>query len=142
MKTLRKWNGDSNELIIGLLKQFDVNAEKISLIKYEALTPDSFIWIFNTDSGRYCLYAEDYVPSIDHVKKQIDEYRSEWNPEDKYELLQVRKKEEWDKASPVAAADTYKPPEKPEEFMQYAATSGFDFVFLAKVITQPTTNPA
>jgi hypothetical protein len=142
MKTLREWNGDSNELILNFLKQFDVKAEKISLLKYEALTPDSFIWIFNTDSRRYCLYAEDYVPSIDHVKKQMDEKRSEWGSDDQYELLRVSHNQEWDKTSPVATATTYQQPEKPKEFMQYAATSGFDFVFLAKVINQPTTNLA
>ncbi len=140
MKTLREWNGDSNKLVLSFLKQFGVKAEKISLLKYETLTPDSFIWIFNTDSGRYCLYVEDYVPSIDHVKKQMDEKRSEWNPDDKYELLHVNHDQEWDKASPVTAATTYQLPDKPEEFMQYAATSGFDFVFLAKVINQPKTN--
>ncbi|MGC1177001.1 MAG: hypothetical protein WA843_02925 [Candidatus Saccharimonadales bacterium] len=134
MKTLREWDGDSNELVLSFLRQFNVKAEKISLLKYEALTPDSFIWIFNTGSGRYCLYTEDYVPSIDHVKKQMDEKRSEWNPDDKYELLRVSHDQEWDKTRPVTAATTYRPPEKPEEFMQYAATSGFDFVFLAKVI--------
>lgn len=142
MKALREWNGDSNKLVLSLLMQFDVKAEKISLLKYEALTPDSFIWIFNTGSGRYCLYAEDYVPSIEYVKKQMDAKRSEWDSDDQYELLHVSHHQEWGKASPVATATTYQPPEKPEEFMQYAATSGFDFVFLAKVINQPTTNLA
>jgi hypothetical protein len=142
MKTLRKWNGDSNELIISILKKFGVESGSISLLKYEALTPDSFIWIFSTDNRRYCLYAEDYVPSIDHVKEQIDNNRSVWSPDDRYELLRVSKVQDWSKSSPVAAATTYKQPEKPDEFMQYAATSGFNFVFLAKVIDQPKTNPA
>ncbi len=140
MTTLRKWNGDSNDVILSFLKQYNITDKQISLLKYEALTPDSFIWIINTESGRYCLYAEDYVPSIEHVMMQMEDNRSQWNEHDTYELLPVVKRQDWHTSSPVASASTYEPPEQPEEFMKYAATSGFDFVFLAKVTNQPKTN--
>jgi len=64
----------------------------------------------------------------------MEDKRSEWDPDDKYEILRVSHAQEWSKANPVIGATTYQPPEKPEEFIQYATTSGVDFVFLARVI--------
>lgn len=134
MKTLRDWDGDSNELILHFLKQFTIEADKMTLLKYEVLTPDSFIWIFSLANNEiYCLYAEDYIPSVKHVKERMYAERIGWNSMNKYELLPVSHAQAWNEASPVTAATTYQSPERPEDIMKYAATSGFDFVFLAKV---------
>lgn len=136
---LRQWNGDSNELILGTLKQFGIDAKKISLTKYEALTPDSFIWFFNTNDeiarDEYCLYAEDYIPGLDHVLKSINQHRPEWDSDVKYDLVKVAQQTKWSDASPVKNASVYEPPKKSEELMKYASTSGYDFVFLARAST-------
>ena len=119
-----------------MLKQFGVEAQDLSLVKYEALSPDSFIWFFNatTESGRksYCLYAEDYIPGLDHVTEAIHQNCPKWDEEAAYNLLKVTQKENWAESSPVKSASTYKAPEKQDEFMEYAASSGYDFVFLAR----------
>lgn len=134
MKMLRGWNGDSNELLFKALEQFGVMPGGFTLHKYEALTPDSFIWIFNVDDDRYCLYAEDFVSELDEVYVQIKEYGWTWNPDEKYELMPVANPQVWKNSSPVKSADIYEPPKRPKEFMKYAAQSGYDFVFLAKSI--------
>ena len=133
---LREWNGESNELIIQALEQFGIKAKSIYLAKYEALSPDSFIWYFNAPvDGKdmdYCLYGEDYVPSLDHVVEIMNDYRPEWDHDLKYRLVKVLKPQKWDDTSPVKIATTYPPPENPDEFLEFAATSDFDFVFLGR----------
>jgi hypothetical protein len=136
MEMLRQWNGESNSLIVAALQQFGIDAQDIRLVKYEALTPDSFIWFFSAASGssskQYCLYAEDYIPNLGHVSEVIHQYRPEWDEEVTYSLLKVMQKENWEDSSPVKSAATYKVPEKQKDYMEYAATSGYDFVFLAR----------
>lgn len=144
MNMLRDWNGESNTLIIHMLKRFGIEVEKINLMKYEALTPDSFIWIFNLDSStpeRYCLYAEDYVPSIEHINKMIEQNRSDWNPNDNFSLVEVVDQQEVDVAKQANPESTFKKaPGKPDEFMKYATKSGFDYVFLGRNTNKPKTN--
>lgn len=137
---LRTWNGESNALIISMLKQFGVVTDKINLLRYEALTPDRFIWFFTINSIRYCLYAEDYVPSIQHVKQTIRDNLTKWNPKDTYKLLEIKDREKREGVSPAKSANTHKSPDRPEEFMKYATTSGFDFVFLGRSESKPKTN--
>lgn len=137
MKMLREWNGESNELITQALEKFGIKAKSIYLAKFEALSPDSFIWYFNAPvDGKdmdYCLYAEDFVPSLEHVVETMNDYRPEWDHELEYQLVKVLKPRKWDEASPVKNATTYEPPKNPEEFLKYSATSGLDFVFLGRV---------
>lgn len=140
MEMLRSWNGESHQLLIAALKQFGLAPSAVSLIKYEALTPDSFIWFLGIDGTNYCLYAEDYVPSHEHVLNVIHDNLPSWVHNEKYKLVEVVDRQKWEEASPVKSASTYKPPEKPEEFMKFATTSGFDFVFLAKSHSKPKTN--
>lgn len=137
---LRAWNGDTLEVIEPFLIQFGLAPKKITLLKYEALTPDSFIWFLSVDGAKYCLYAEDYVPSLEHVQEIIHENLPTWTPYDKYKLKKVEKRQEWIDTSPVKSAATYIPPTKPEEFMKHATTSGFDFVFVAESKSKPKTN--
>ncbi|MBI2798456.1 hypothetical protein HYX70_04155 [Candidatus Saccharibacteria bacterium] len=134
MEMLRSWNGESNDLILGILTQFGLRVKNINLTKYESLSPDCFIWYFTVGDGRlaYCLYVEDFIDSLDHVKKQINRYRPEWEGDSTYLLQKVLKPQEWNKASPVVAATCYQKPKNSHEMMKYAATSAFDFVFLAK----------
>lgn len=130
MRMLQTWNGESNDLIYSFLKKFGIDSKKISLIKYEGLTPDSFIWFFSIEHKRYCLYAEDYIPSLKHVKQAMAANLPRWSSSDVFELIEVLEQEKWDESTPVKAATIYRPPDSIEEVMKYATTSGHDFVFL------------
>jgi hypothetical protein len=127
---LRDWQGESHATIYEILARFGLRPSDIHLLKYEALTPDSFIWFLELDGVRYCLYAEDYVPSIAYVEKVMKDNHPDWHSGDSYKLVRVKNPEIWEESSPVRSATTYKPPVDTEEFMQYATTSGIDFVFL------------
>ncbi len=129
---IRNWNGESNNLILSALKLFGIHAESMTLIKYETLSPDSCIWYFTADRIYYCLYTEDFVPSLVHVQKIMMDNVPRLIADDKFELQESIDRISWDEASPVLAASNYPPPERVEEFMNYAATSGIDFVFLGK----------
>ncbi len=132
MSALYSWDGNSNEPIYSILKVFGVITTKINLIKYERLSPDSFIWFFSTDDGMYCLYSEDYVPSLKQVEDTIKANLPVFYPFDEYKLVEVKQKTKWKDSSPVQSATIYTEPTYSENFMKYAATSGVDFVFLAR----------
>lgn len=141
MEMLRQWNGESNELLIQHLQQFGVDAKELRLVKYEELSPDSFIWYLLVKekdavlANKYCLYAEDYIPSLAHVLDVVDKNVPTWQKEinHKYDgFLRVIKPVSWNKADPVRNASVYQPPEKDDDFMDYAYPSGYDFVFLVK----------
>lgn len=127
-----------------MLKQFGVETNSMYIHKYEALTPDSFIWkITLRDADKYThyyLYAEDYVPSLDHVVKIIHENLASWSPNDAIKLIQVTKVAESREADTAKSTTDYQKAKRSEEFMKYAITSGIDFVFLARVTNRPNTN--
>ncbi|MDB5163885.1 MAG: hypothetical protein JWS12_503 [Candidatus Saccharibacteria bacterium] len=129
---LRQWNGESLEPITHIIKQFDLTANRINLLKYESLSPDSCIWVFGLDDKRFCLYAEDYVPSLQHVLDAMATHGVINDEDEDYKLLQVKKLGDWDKSTPVSTATVYKPPADPKKFMEFATTSGHDFVFLGE----------
>lgn len=86
-------------------------------------------------ANKYCLYAEDYIPSLAHVLDVVDKNVPTWQKEinHKYDgFLRVIKPVNWNKADPVRNALVYQPPEKDDDFMDYAYPSGYDFVFLVK----------
>lgn len=136
---LREWNGTSNEPLLVVLKQYDVKPQEMRLHKYEAITPDSFIWCITVKENNkwtpYYLYAEDYIGGTQQVIDAIEDNLASWTPNDKIELVPVIKQAKWEQSEPVKLADTYAKPEKPAEMMKFATQSGYDFVFLAKVIT-------
>ena len=132
MRMLRSWSGESNELIYIMLNKYGIDSNKINLYKYETLTPDSYIWFFYIENDNYCLYAEDYIPSLKHVKQAIAANLPKWGLNEEFELIEVLEKEKWEDSTPVKVATTYLPPDNIKDVMQYASTSGHDFVFLAK----------
>lgn len=141
MEIIRHWNGESSELLAQYLKQFGLDAEEVHLVKYEELSPDSFIWYLlvkekdNYVADKYCFYAEDYVPGLDHVLEVVNENIPTWQQEigSKYtDFIEVTKPVNWHEADPVKNASVYQPPEKDHDFMNYAYPSGYDFVFLVK----------
>lgn len=129
---LRRWNGDSNDNILSTLKRYRIDVENISIIKYEALTPDSFVWYFTANNELYCLYAEDYIPSVGHVIDAMHGHLPAWYEDVHLELIEPEQQVIWGKSSPVASAAVYKRPEDYKEVEKYATTSDLDFVFLGK----------
>lgn len=102
---------------------------RLSLVGYTALSPDSFIWKIFDGTAIYYLYAEDYVPSLDHVRQQVKEF---WPEDVNLEFIPVKHTVAFEDSSPVRSADVYQPPENEQEFMKYAGQSGHDFVFLMR----------
>ena len=102
--------------------------EYISLVRYEVITPDSFMWRLQIGDSVYYLYAEDYVPGLDHVKSIFNQYieKDDWSFVKPIEAIKFQD------ASPVKGATTYKEPIDSDNMMQYAVDSGYDFVFLAR----------
>lgn len=102
---------------------------RLSLVGFTALSPDSFIWkIFDGDT-MYYLYAEDYVPNLDHVCAQVQDF---WPEKMTLEFVPVKRQIAFEDSTSNMAANVYKPPQREYEFMQYAGQSGYDFVFLLK----------
>jgi hypothetical protein len=102
---------------------------RLSLVGYSALSPDSFMWKIFDGSTMYYLYAEDYVPNLEHVKKAIQEF---WPTKLNLEFIPTKNSAALEDSSPYQSASVYKPPEKEYEFMKFAGQSGYDLVFLLK----------
>lgn len=100
----------------------------VTLLKFEALTPDSFMWTIGLKEQRYYIYAEDYIPGLGHVKEVFDNYlqHTDWD------LMPAKRAIDFKTSSPVAAASTYNQPPDVKEMMKYTIDSGHDFVFLAR----------
>lgn len=127
---LREYEYTENwRLLDQALTMFIELPSRLSLVGYEALSPDSFLWKIYDGKQLYFLYAEDYVPSLEHVKKEI---RAFWPDQIKLEFLPVKDSAALEDSGPYQSAVVYKAPEKEYEFMKYAGQSGYDFVFLLK----------
>jgi hypothetical protein len=112
-----------------LLGYFNVDLpEHIALVRFEVITPDSFMWRILIGEGVYYLYAEDYVPGIDHIKSVFNKYLEN----DRWKLVKPKSTIKFKDATPVKGATTYQEPDDSDEMMQYAIDSGHDFVFLAQ----------
>jgi hypothetical protein len=98
---------------------FDLTAEKIpfDLLRFEVITPDSFIWKLLINNNVYYLYAEDCVPGLNYIRSVFDSY------------IESNK---WDFVSPIRQATACKKYDDSDEMIKYAVDSGFDLVFLAK----------
>ena len=99
------------------------------------LSPDSFIWKLSVNGQRYYLYAEDFLENIQHVYREIEKIAGEGSGE----LVPVKQQTEFDDLAAVKSVAVYKEPDDYEtEMKKYAASSGYDLVFLYKV--HPPTN--
>lgn len=103
--------------------------DRLSLVGYSALSPDSFLWKIFDGENIYYLYAEDYVPSLEHVRERILDFLPK---KIDLEFMPAKQPLVFEDSSPKQLAKIYKPPENEYEFSRYAAQSGFDFVFLLK----------
>lgn len=115
--------------ILDILRRFDIELpEHIALVRFEVITPDSFMWRLLIGNNVYYLYAEDYVPELDHVKSILNKYLEN----EKWELVKPKVITRFEDSTPVKDATTYKEPNDSGKMMQYAVNSGHDFVFLAR----------
>lgn len=115
-----------------LLSKFDIpdssETQKFSLLRYECLSPDSFMWRVTDGRSIYYLYAEDYVSGLDHIKKIFTSYMES----EDWKLVRNKQPINFSESEPVVSASTYEEPKDSAEMMQFAVSSGFDFVFLAQ----------
>lgn len=111
------------------LEQFIDLPPRLSLVGFTELSPDSFLWKIFDGQTVYYLYAEDYVPSLDHVKQQIHSF---WPGDIQLEFIPAKQPIAFEDSSPNKTAVVYQPPEDEYKFAQYAAQSGYDFVFLLR----------
>lgn len=114
-------------LLEAALEQFIDLPERLSLVGFKELSPDSFLCMIFDGETQYYLYAEDYVPSLTHVKEQIYGF---YQKEIQLEFIPAKKPLAFEDSSPNNTAITYKPPTNEYEFARYAGQSGYDFLFL------------
>lgn len=124
--------------VLELLKQFEmVVPDKygyIAIVKFETISPDSFMWrILNVNDAVYYLYAEDYVPGIEHVKHVFDQYIGV----NKWDFVRASNPKRFEDASAVVSAQVYYEPENSDTMMMFAVDSGYDLVFLARSAEDP-----
>lgn len=100
---------------------------RLSLVGYQELSPDSFLWTIYDGEVFYTLYAEDYVPDLEHVRAEIRHF---WQKDVGLEFVPVKHQVAFEDSTPNRVAAVYMPPEDEYLFAQYAGQSGYDFVFL------------
>lgn len=127
---LRDYNHTENwRLLDQALEQFIDLPPRLSLVGYSALSPDSFLWKIFDGETVYYLYAEDYVPSLEHVREQIVLF---WPQEIALEFIPTKQPVAFEDSTPNLSAAIYKPPANEYEFAKYVVQSGYDFVFLLR----------
>lgn len=114
-----------------ILGKFEIPAlttkNGFALIEFQTLTPDSFIWRLLIHQTVYYLYAEDFVDGLASVEYNIRSYAVKGAT---FEFVKVKDRQKFDDASPVKSAALYKEPTDSNDMMAFAASSGYDFVFL------------
>lgn len=132
---LRSFEHDPNKkYILEALSRFDIELPaRITLVSFEVITPDSFLWRILIGDSVYYLYAEDYVPGLAYVKSIFSQYLGNEN----WEFIKPRIHIKFEDAKPVKAAFTYKKADDAGAMMRYAIDSGYDFVFLVRSSENP-----
>lgn len=117
--------------LIGILRDFGIDTTifPVTVEGFIALSPDSFVWQLSINGKTAYLYAEDYIPGLEHVKATLADLIGA----DSIQLAMIEHPSSWEEASPVVAAESYAQPADSAEIMKYAAQSGPDFVFLGRV---------
>jgi len=100
----------------------------IALLRFEMITPDSFMWRLALDNGVYYLYAEDYIPSLRYVQDIFSRYTESTS----WEFVPPRQRLVFSASTPVRNATVYNEPEDADSITAVAIDSGPDFVFLAR----------
>lgn len=127
---LRDYEHTENwRLLDNALEMFIDLPDRLSLVGFTALSPDSFLWKIFDGKTTYYLYAEDFVSSLSQVKERIQDF---WAEELELEFIPTKVPLAFEDSSPNKSANVYKPPKDEYEFARYAGQSGYDFVFLLK----------
>ena len=124
----------SPEQLHKVLRQFDLDdssaTAQLDILRFEVLSPDSFVWRIVLNRAVYYLYAEDYLEDLDYLKNTLNDYIGS----DSWVLVKPRELLVFENSSPVKGASIYVKNPKKELLMEYAVDSGYDFVFLAKTL--------
>lgn len=115
------------------LSVFDIlekNTIDFSLVKFEVIGPDSFMWRLNIGEHIYYLYVTDYSGGLADIQQTFRDYLES----DEFELVPVRVEHTttFEDSIPVKNAVVYQKADDSDDMMQFASSSGFDSVFLAK----------
>lgn len=120
-----------------ILQEFNLDFHSakspLNVLRFEVLSPDSFAWKLLLGSSIYYLYAEDYISGLEYLKRDLTDYIGS----DKWDFVPPKQPIDFESSSPVKTADVYEKPEPGDDFVQYAVTSGHDFVFLVKTLENP-----
>lgn len=108
--------------------------DEISIWNFDAITPDSFIWMIVFKNEVYYLYAEDFIESLQQVEKAIHTFTKSTT---RLEFIKTKQVKEFEETSPVKSAQIYTQPENYNNVKLYASESGYDFVFLVKSDQKP-----
>lgn len=117
-----------------VLSRFDFDfalvSDRVAVLDFQGISPDSFAWTLSINDQVYYMYAEDYVPDVEHIKGAFNDYVGS----DKWNFITPKKALTFESSSPVLGASIYQKTEGSDELMKYAIDSGHDFVFLAKAV--------
>lgn len=119
-------------LIQDVLAQFDIpiaSNRQVTLIEFQTLSPDSFMWRLLLDGTVYYLYAEDHIDGFEGVHNKISSW---FAPNIKIDFIKTRQQNGFTNTTPFKSAAVYKEPDDYEHMKYYTASSGYDFVFLCK----------
>lgn len=124
----------SLDVILEAFRRFEIELpEQIAVVRFEVITPDSFMWRILIGDAVYYLYAEDYVPGLKHVKAIFNQYLEK----DNWSFISPKAVIAFEEAAPVEEAVTYAKADDADEMMAYAIDSGHDFVFLVRSNENP-----
>jgi hypothetical protein len=122
----------SLELIDNVLIQFDIplpSEERITLIEFQILSPDSFRWRFLLNKIVYYLYAEDHIDSFKAVQDGVNSW---FAADTKVTFIKAKQHNDFADTEPFKNATTYREPKDYDKMKYFAVSSGYDFVFLCK----------
>lgn len=113
-----------------VLELFELGDETLIDVKlFRMLTPESFLWQLRLSDYVYYLYAVDFVESLEQIANTL-QVVTDGTPG---EFVPVRTPTVFETAGPVTASSMYeKPDDWDTKIANYAAESGYDFVFLYK----------
>lgn len=117
--------------LLETLERFDIEVPKdrdyIALLRFEVITPDSFMWRISIKGKIYYLYAEDFIQELTDVQRIFSQYAKDT----KCQLVKAKRPLDFNSSDPVKGALVYMPPDNVDDLMTYAVDSGYDFIFLA-----------
>ncbi len=118
----------SKNYLVEVLNDFGVDQSHLRVLRFEVISPDSFMWRLEMDSAIYYLFAEDYIPGLEYVRGVFNQYLQSSN----WSFVRPATQRTFEESSPVKTATVYTPPNANDEFSIFATDSGHDLVFLCK----------